>query len=86
MASAEFRLPVWRPTQGSVVQIALFLDVGTVWNRGNDIELEASTLVFTRLGLSADANGVKARLDWGIPLTAQDIEGQPVTFSLGFGL
>lgn len=86
-ASAEIRLPVWRPTQGSVLQVAPFLDFGTIWNNGDEIELETSTLVSTGLGFNFDAgNGFKARLDWGVPLTAEDIDDQPVTFSLGWGI
>ena len=86
-ASAEVRFPVWRPTEGSLIQLAPFLDFGTSWNKGDEIELEVSTLASVGMGLNfTTSNGFKARIDWGIPILATDVEDRPISFSLGFGI
>lgn len=84
--SAELRIPVWRPTNGSLVRISPFFDFGTAWNQGDEIELEVSTLASVGVGLGFSAGRFKARLDLGIPLTATEVDDQPILFSLGFGL
>lgn len=73
-ASAEVRLPIYRsPQRRSVIQLAPFVDVGTVWNTSGDRVTEsntsdADTLVSVGLGLRWELGGLTARLDWGIPL------------------
>ncbi len=64
--SAELQLPI-SSTVDSVLQIAPFLDVGTVWNKSG-ANLSGSTLLSTGLGLQWRTEQFTARLDWGIPL------------------
>jgi hemolysin activation/secretion protein len=64
--SAELQLPI-SSTVGSVLQIAPFLDVGTVWNKSG-ANPSGSTLLSTGLGLQWRTDQFTARLDWGIPL------------------
>lgn len=73
-ASAELRIPVLRFKKvDGLVQIAPFVDVGTVWNN-DDLEISNATLPSLGVGLNFSM-GTKfnARLDWGIPLTS--VEG-----------
>lgn len=64
--SAELQLPI-SSMVGSVLQIAPFLDVGTVWNKSG-ANPSGSTLLSTGLGLQWRTDQFTARLDWGIPL------------------
>ena len=72
-ASAELRIPIIRFKKiDSLVQVAPFFDVGTVWN-SDDLEINNSTLPALGVGLNfSRGNNFNARLDWGIPLV--DIE------------
>ena len=75
-ASAELRIPVLRFRQiDGLVQITPFFDIGTVWNSG-DLEIQNSTLPAVGIGLNfSTGTNFNARLDWGIPLTDVDTEG-----------
>ena len=74
-ASAEVRLPIWRPNKSSptLLQIVPFVDVGTAWNRSNSQQNIDNTLVSTGLGLRLQLGSqLNAQLDWGIPLVFLD--------------
>lgn len=92
MLSLEFRYPLIRDPGGvGIVQIAPFLDLGTVWNLGSDREiLDPQTLVGTGLGLRWEmAPDFSATVDWGIPLVDVDgrgdsLQGNGVYFSIEY--
>ncbi|MBH8561573.1 ShlB/FhaC/HecB family hemolysin secretion/activation protein [Nostoc sp. CENA67] len=72
-ASAELRLPIvrFKEVQGTL-QVAPFIDVGTVWNTGRE-NPQSNTLVGSGLGLLWQmGDRFTARLDWGIPLVNID--------------
>ncbi len=86
--SAELRLPVARfPQLQGTLQVAPFIDFGTVWNTGRE-NSQSKTLAGSGLGLlwqmgdrfTASGLGLlwqmgdrfTARLDWGIPLVSID--------------
>ncbi|NEP76606.1 MAG: ShlB/FhaC/HecB family hemolysin secretion/activation protein [Okeania sp. SIO2G5] len=77
LGAAEVRLPIVRiPKYDGTVQIAPFIDVGGGWNNGDNPDPDPGTIVSTGLGLILDfGDAVSARLDWGIPLTSIDNEG-----------
>lgn len=65
-ASVELQVPVLQ-SASDVVQVAPFMDGGTVWN--NDGTLNGgNTLLSVGLGLQWRRENLTARLDWGIPL------------------
>lgn len=72
-ASAELRLPIARfPEVQGTLQVAPFIDVGTVWNTGRE-NPNPNTLAGTGLGLLWQmGDRFTARLDWGIPLVTID--------------
>jgi len=74
--SVEVRIPLFRNPDGfGLIQVAPFVDVGTVWNNGDAIA-GSSTLVSTGLGLRWQIGSrFLARLDWGIPLIPVDRQG-----------
>lgn len=75
-ASAELRIPVlrWQKIDG-LIQIAPFIDVGTVWN-SDDVEISNATLPSLGVGLNFSlGTNFNARLDWGIPLTSVEGDG-----------
>ncbi|BAZ45843.1 surface antigen D15 domain-containing protein [Chondrocystis sp. NIES-4102] len=86
--SAETRVPVakWQKIDG-LLQIAPFIDYGSVWNDDDNLNLNTNSLVSVGLGLNFAAFGdrLKARLDWGIPLQDVDADNQPVTFNFKYG-
>jgi hemolysin activation/secretion protein len=74
-ASTEVRLPIYRaPRQQGVLQLAPFVDFGTVWGSSDETNLgrdTPNTLVSVGLGLRLQwADRLIARLDWGIPLVS----------------
>lgn len=74
-ASAEVRLPIWRPNKNSptLLQVVPFVDVGTAWNRSNSQQNIDNTLVSTGLGLRLQLGSqLNAQFDWGIPLVFLD--------------
>jgi hemolysin activation/secretion protein len=77
-ASAELRLPIARfPQVQGTLQVAPFIDVGTVWNTGTDNLNSHNTLAGTGLGLLWQmGDRFTARLDWGIPLVNVDTSKQ----------
>ena len=74
--SAELRVPVLRFKKiDGLVQIAPFLDIGTVWN-SDDLEIANKTLPSVGVGINfAVGTRFNARLDWGIPLVDVETEG-----------
>jgi hemolysin activation/secretion protein len=66
-AAVELQLPVLQ-SPSDVVQIAPFMDVGTVWNNDGSSPAGSSTLLSVGLGLQWRRENLTARLDWGIPL------------------
>ncbi|WP_257210019.1 ShlB/FhaC/HecB family hemolysin secretion/activation protein [Nostoc linckia] len=68
-ASAELRLPIARfPQLQGTLQIAPFIDFGTVWNTGRE-NSDPNTLLGSGFGLLWQmGDRFTARLDWGIPL------------------
>ncbi len=79
-ASAEVRLPILRlPKLRSLLQLTPFIDLGTAWNLGNNLDPDPSTLVAVGLGLRLQVSDrVTARLEWGIPLIS--ISGEKNTW------
>lgn len=75
-ASAELRIPILRLRKiDGLVQIAPFLDVGTVWN-SDEVEIANKTLPSLGVGLNfSRGTNFNARLDWGIPLVNVENEG-----------
>lgn len=74
MATAEIRLPIARVSQG-VLQLTPFVDIGTGWNHGGS-NPRTNTLIGTGMGLLwRQGNNFTARLDWGIPLTSDNSQG-----------
>jgi hemolysin activation/secretion protein len=74
-ASAELRLPIARfPNVQGTLQVAPFIDAGTVWNTGTE-NSQSNTLVGSGLGLLWQmGDSLTARLDWGIPLVNLDTD------------
>lgn len=73
-ATAEIRLPIARVSQG-VLQLTPFVDIGTGWNNSGS-NPRTNTLIGTGMGLLwRQGNNLTARLDWGIPLTSVDSQG-----------
>lgn len=61
------------PEQRTVLQLAPFVDVGTVWNKSGKTDEQDSdtsnTLASAGLGLRLQlGDNLTARFDWGIPL------------------
>ena len=75
-ASAELRIPILRvPSWDGVVQLTPFFDIGTIWNKDDEIEIENDVLPAVGIGLNFTAGDrFNARIDWGIPLVDVDIE------------
>jgi hemolysin activation/secretion protein len=69
LMSAEMRLPLIRMGRsGGVIQVAPFVDLGTVWNVGNKSPTP-NFLAGAGLGLIwKQSDALSVRLDWGIPL------------------
>ncbi len=72
-SNAELRFPIW-----SIVDGAVFFDLGNIWLAGKNNNDEAATFYFdnfykqlgfnTGLGLRFDINVAVLRLDWGVKL------------------
>lgn len=78
LGSIELRYPLVRDPGGwGTLQIAPFVDVGTVWNLGGDREIrDPTTLVGVGLGLRWELSPeFSATVDWGIPLVDLDESG-----------
>jgi hemolysin activation/secretion protein len=76
VGSVEVRFPIIRKPEGiGIIQLAPFFDIGTVWNQEGEIP-SPSTLASVGLGLRWQLEPfLSARLDWGIPLTSVDDQG-----------
>ena len=90
-ASAELRIPVLRMNKlDGLLQIIPFIDLGLPWD-GNNEAVDIDSLVSVGMGLNFNAGDrFNARVDYGIPLTNAEINGNSlqengVTFSLGYG-
>jgi hemolysin activation/secretion protein len=66
-ASAEMQLPI-AGTGDNVLQVAPFVDFGSVWNQNASNLVSNTTVLSTGLGLQWRTNDFTARLDYGIPL------------------
>jgi hemolysin activation/secretion protein len=76
IASAEVRLPIFTPPDSKqVIQVVPFLDFGLGWNQPNNPSTNLTpTIASGGLGLRyQDGNDFSARLDYGIPFTAIDL-------------
>ncbi len=94
-ASAEVRLPILRVESVSgVLQVVPFVDFGVGWNHENNPipTPNPNTLVSVGLGLQWQmGDNFNARLDWGIPLTEFEVQGntvpaQELYFTVNFSL
>lgn len=74
LGSVEVVLPLYKlPKRLGVVQIAPFLDVGTVWNSASGGMLDEKTLASIGLGLQLKLDKrLTARIDYGYPLVNLD--------------
>jgi hemolysin activation/secretion protein len=71
--SIELQTPIWHSRQKqSVLQLAPFADIGTVWSRDPFSTLENQTLASIGLGVAWHSPRWNARIDWGIPLISID--------------
>ena len=77
VGSVELRILVYRdPDQQMVFQVIPFLDIGTGWNVGETSVPSPSTLASLGFGLLwQQSDKFSARIDWGIPLTEYDQQG-----------
>jgi hemolysin activation/secretion protein len=77
-ASTEVRLPIARFAADSILQIAPFIDFGTVWNNSAE-KIPQKTLFSTGLGLRYQfSDRLTTKVEWGIPLLS--IEGSKRTW------
>jgi hemolysin activation/secretion protein len=69
-ASAELRYPIYRTRdRKGVLQVTPFIDLGTAWNNGSQVDPDPNTLVSAGLGLRwSYGDRLTARFEWGIPL------------------
>jgi hemolysin activation/secretion protein len=77
-ASAELRFPiVGRSDRGlGVLQIAPFVDAGTVWNSSGKENFERQVLVSLGTGLRWElGDTMSAHFYWGIPLVDRNLRG-----------
>jgi len=80
LVSAEVRFPLVRlPDQEGLLQVAPFVDFGTVWNGSDFANPDPSTLASVGVGLRFNlGDRLSARFDWGIPLV--DVPGEKNTW------
>jgi len=71
-ATAELRLPILRvPEVQGVLQLAPFLDLGTVWNSSGKPNPSPNTLFGIGVGLRyQQSDRLTARIDYGIPVVS----------------
>ncbi|MGP1382792.1 MAG: ShlB/FhaC/HecB family hemolysin secretion/activation protein [Thainema sp.] len=76
-ASVELRYPIARiPEWDSLIQVAPFVDYGIGWNNGDRDDPSPNELWSVGLGILWQfSDRLSMRLDWGIPLTDIDSEG-----------
>jgi hemolysin activation/secretion protein len=77
--STELRVPVLTISDRDIiVQLIPFVDWGTIWNQEtrDQIDLDTQTLFSTGLGLRLQIkDNLTAQIEWGIPLTEINTEG-----------
>jgi hemolysin activation/secretion protein len=68
--SAEVRIPILQiPRVQGLLQVAPFVDFGTIWNNFETAESNDNTLASVGIGLRFRmGDSLNARFDWGIPL------------------
>jgi hemolysin activation/secretion protein len=72
-ASAEVRIPIFRPTKDSLFQLTPFVDVGRAWNNSGRENPDPQTLASVGIGLRFQwSERLSARFIWGIPIVAVD--------------
>lgn len=91
IGSAEVRVPIVNHPEGfGVIQIAPFIDVGTIWSNSDKNFAESGTLASTGLGLRWQLGSrFSARLDYGIPLIpvknqSDSLQDNGIHFSVNF--
>ena len=88
--SLEARFPILRmPEVEGLLQVAPFVDLGSVWNHDSSATLTNNWLIGTGLGLRWQmGNRLTARLDYGFPLISMSSNRQENTmyFSLSYNL
>lgn len=67
-ASAEMQIPIASNGDNNVLQVAPFVDFGSVWNQNASNSVSNTTVLSTGLGLQWRTNDFIARLDYGVPL------------------
>jgi hemolysin activation/secretion protein len=90
VGSLELRFPIVKNSEAiGTIELTPFFDIGTVWNNEGNLP-DPTTLSSIGLGLRWQIkDNFFARLDWGIPLTEIDNQGDSiqdngVTFSVRF--
>lgn len=89
--SLEARFPLWRsPDRRTLVQITPFIDAGYGWNN-RGVAPDPDTLIGVGAGLLMEMENASLRVDWGIPLTDQNIDAntlqeQGIYFTLNLSL
>ena len=78
LASAEVQVPVVRiPKWNSTIKLVPFLDMGGGWNLGDQDNPDPNRLMSTGVGVLWDlGDRLRARLDWGFPLTSVERDGE----------
>jgi hemolysin activation/secretion protein len=78
-ASAEVRIPIFRPTKDSLFQLTPFVDVGRAWNNSGRENPDPQTLASVGIGLRFQwSERLSARFVWGIPIVG--VEGSKSTW------
>jgi hemolysin activation/secretion protein len=78
-ASAEVRIPIFRPTKDSLFQLTPFVDVGRAWNDSGRENPDPQTLASVGIGLRFQwSERLSARFVWGIPIVG--VEGSKSTW------
>lgn len=78
-ASAEVRIPIFRPTKDSLFQLTPFVDVGRAWNNAGRENSNPQTLASVGIGFRFQwSERLSARFVWGIPIVM--VEGSKSTW------
>jgi hemolysin activation/secretion protein len=68
-ASAEVRIPIFRPSKDSLFQLTPFVDVGRAWNNSGRENPNLQALASVGIGLRFQwSERLSARFVWGIPI------------------
>jgi hemolysin activation/secretion protein len=72
-ASAEVRIPIFRPSKDSLFQLTPFVDVGRAWNNSGRENPDPQTLASVGIGLRFQwSERLSARFVWGFPIVTVD--------------